>query len=278
MPSFPANKALQAARDRLGDSPFLSTRAPLLLLVYAVGLLFYLAVEPTATWIILVLTGLMALGTDGVLRTHPLAQQEREQDLLWTAPLLYLPALMTLGTGLFLEDVLSGYWIVPATLVATAVMGAVVYAEYLSVDVYGPAFAGARFLLNLGAFLTAFAFFAVIYTFDVGLMPAVFVVGLISLLLAIEVLRESEADPVRSLVYAGVIALIVAQARWALYFLPLESYLAAVFLLLVFYLASGVVQHHLNNDLRTPVITEFAAITVLGIAIVTLGRVFESGA
>jgi len=69
----------------------------------------------------------------------------------------------------------------------------------------------------------------------------------------------------------------VAQARWALYFLPLESYLAGVFLLLVFYLASGLVQHHLNNDLRPPVVTEFAGITVLGIIIVTLGRVFESG-
>ena len=80
----------------------------------------------------------------------------------------------------------------------------------------------------------------------------------------------------RALVFSAAIGIIVAQARWALYFLPLESYLAGVFLLLVFYLTSGLVQHHLNDDLRTPVITEFGMITVLGIIIVTIGRVFES--
>jgi hypothetical protein len=62
-----------------------------------------------------------------------------------------------------------------------------------------------------------------------------------------------------------------------LYFLPLESYLAGVFLLIIFYVSSGLVQHHLNDDLRAPVIAEFAAISALGVVIVTLGRLFESG-
>src|SRR5690606_2653169 len=123
------------------------------------------------------------------------------------------------------------------------------YAEYATVDTYGPGYAASRFILNLGTFLTGFAFFSVVYSFDVALLPAAVTVGLISLLLSVEVLRESEANPVRALVYAGAIGVVVAQARWALYFLPLESYLAGVFLLLVFYLASGLVQHHLNNDL-----------------------------
>ena len=201
-----------------------------------------------------------------------------EEDIAWTAPLLFLPTLMALGAGLFLEDALSGYWVLPGVLVAAVLMTMTLYAEYMSVDTYGPAYAGARFLLNLGTFLTAFAFYAVVYSFDVALVPAALVVGLVSLLLSVEVLRESEADPMRALVYAAAIGIIVAQARWALYFLPLESYLAGVFLLLVFYLTSGLVQHHLNDDLRTPVITEFAAITLLGIIIVTIGRIFESGA
>jgi hypothetical protein len=200
-----------------------------------------------------------------------------EEDIAWTAPSLFLPTLMSLGAGLFLEDALSGYWVVPGVAVAAVLMAMVQYAEYTAVDAYGRGFAGARFLLNLGTFLTAFAFFSVVYSFDVSLIPAAVTVGLISLLLSVEVLRESEADPVRSLVYAAAIGVIVAQARWALYFLPLESYLAGVFLLLVFYLASGLVQHHLNDDLSPPVVTEFAAITVLGIIIVTIGRVFESG-
>jgi hypothetical protein len=107
-------------------------------------------------------------------------------------------------------------------------------------------------------------------------VPAAITVGLVSLLLAVEVFRESETDPVRALVFAAAIGIVVAQARWALYFLPLESYLAGVFLLLVFYLTSGLIQHHLNDDLRPPVIAEFSLITVLGVMIVTIGRLFES--
>ncbi len=256
-------------------SPYSSARVPLLVVVYAIGLVLFLAIEPTRPWILLVVTALVALGTDGILRTHPRAVLE--EDLAWTAPLLFLPTLMSLGAGLFLEDALSGYWVLPGVAIAAVLMAMVLYAEYITVDAYGPGFAGARFLLNLGTFLTAFAFFSVVYSFDVSLVPAAVTVGLISLLLSVEVLRESEADPVRALVYAGAIGVIVAQARWALYFLPLESYLAGVFLLLVFYLASGLVQHHLNDDLRAPVVTEFAAITILGIIIVTIGRVFESG-
>ena len=272
-----AEEPIRAPRaTAVPTSPYSSTRVPLLVLVYAVGLVLFLAVEPTKPWILMIVTGLVALGTDGILRTHPRAVLE--EDIAWTAPLLFLPTLMCLGAGLFLEDALSGYWLLPGVAIAAVLMALVLYAEYITIEAYGPRFAGARFLLNLGTFLTAFAFFSVVYSFDVNLVPAALAVGLISLLLSVEVLRESEADPVRALVYAGAIGVIVAQARWALYFLPLESYLAGVFLLLVFYLASGLVQHHLNDDLRPPVVSEFAAITVLGIVIVTIGRVFESGA
>jgi hypothetical protein len=90
------------------------------------------------------------------------------------------------------------------------------------------------------------------------------------------VLREAEGDPVRELVFAAAIGVVVAEARWALYFLPLESYLAGVFLLLVFYVASGLIQHHIDDDLNGPVIMEFSVIAAIGIAIVALGRIFET--
>jgi hypothetical protein len=185
--------------------------------------------------------------------------------------------LLTLGGGLFLEDALTGYWVVPGVFVLALLMGAVLYAEHVAVDGESAMYPTARFTLNIGTYLTAFAFYAVVYAFDVSLAPAAVTVGLVSLLLAVEVLREAEADPIRALVFAGVIGLVVAEARWALYFLPLESYLAGVFLLIAFYVSSGLIQHHLNDDLRVPVISEFAVISALGVAIVTLGRIFESG-
>ena len=217
-----AEEPIRATRaTAAASSPYTSTRVPLLVAVYAIGLILFLAVEPTKPWILMVVTALVALGTDGILRTHPRAVLE--EDIAWTAPLLFLPTLMSLGAGLFLEDVITGYWVLAGVGIAAVLMATVLYAEYITIDAYGPGFAGARFLLNLGTFLTAFAFFSVVYSFDVALIPAALTVGLISLLLSVEVLRESEADPVRALVYAGAIGVIVAQARWALYFLPLES-------------------------------------------------------
>ena len=263
-------------RVALVASPFRSTRVPLLVMAFAAGLVLFLAVEPTKPWVLLVLTGLVGLGADGILREHPLAA--REEDIAWTAPLLFLPTLLVLGAGLFLEDALQGYLVLPGVLVAAVVLGSVLYSEHMSIDPEASAYAGARFVLNIGTYLTAFAFYAVVYAFDVSLVPAALTVGLVSMLLAVEVLREAEADPIRALVFAAVVGLVVAEARLALYFLPLESYLAGVFLLIVFYVASGLVQHHLNDDLRSPVLTEFAAMAALGVVIVTLGRIFESGA
>jgi hypothetical protein len=259
----------------LTPSIFRSARVPLLVSAYGVGLLLFLAIEPTPAWILLVLTGMVAVGADGILRDHPLARGER--DIAWTAPLLFLPTLMALASGLFLEDIVDGYLTVPGTLVAALLLGAVLYADYISVDGDDPAYPGARFVLNIGTYLTGFAFFAVVYSYDVALVPSALALGLVSLLLSVEVLREAEADPVRALVFAGIVGLIVSQARWALYFLPLESYLAGVFLLLVFYMVSGLVQHHLTDDLDGPVILEFATIALVGVLIVTLGRIFESG-
>ena len=252
-----------------------SSRIPLLLLVFAVGLLLFLAIEPTKPWILLVLTGLVAVGTDGVLREHPHAAYE--VDTAWTAPLLFLPTLLALGGGLFLEDVLEGYWVVPGSVVLTLLMAAVLYAEHVSIDAAADAYPAARFALNMGTYLTAFAFYAVVYTFDVSLLPAALAVGLVSFLLAVEIVREAEADPLHALAFAALVGLIIAEARMALYFLPLESYLAGVFLLICFYLTSGIVQHHLNDDLRRPVLGEFIGIAAAGVFIVTLGRLFESG-
>ncbi len=254
---------------------FSTSRVVLLVAAFSLGLLLFLSIEPTEPWILLVVTAVVAIGADGILRDHPIAAFE--DDIAWTAPFLFLPTMLALASGLFLEDAISGYWVLPGVLIVAALMGSVLFAGQASVDQDGPLYPASRFILNIGTYLTAFGFYAVVYAFDVSLVPAALTVGLVSLLLSVEVLREAEANPMRALVYAGVVGLIVAEGRWVLFFLPVESYLAGVFLLLVFYLTSGLVQHHLNDDLSRPVVIEFAGIALLGAVIVTLGRIFEAG-
>jgi hypothetical protein len=245
-------------------------RIPLLAIVFGIGLAMFITIDPVRPWILLVLTGIMGLGADGIIRSHPRAQFHTIAD---TAPYLFVPVLFTLSAGLFLEDVILGYWQVPAVLGASALMGATLYAEHVSVEHDHPQFPVARFVLNVITYLTAFGFYAVVYGFDVELLPAAFTVGLISMLLSVEVFREAEADPIRALVFAAVIGVILGEARWVLYFIPLEGFLAGVFLLLVFYLSTGVISHYLTDHLDRTVLAEFALVTAAGLAIVIGGRV-----
>jgi hypothetical protein len=267
-------RKLPSTGDRLAAPRFDGTprigRIPLLAATFAIGLALFITIDPVRPWILFVVAALVAVGADGILRSHPRGDFHTIAD---TAPHLFVPVLFALSAGLFLEDVVLSYWAAPAVIGAGCLMGSALYAEYVSVEPESEAFPLARFVLNVITYLAAFGFYAVVYGFDVDLLPAAFAVGLVSMLLAIEVFREAEADPMRALVFAGVIGMIIAEARWVLYFIPLEGFLAGVFLLLVFYLTTGVISHYLTDHLDHAVLAEFALVTATGLAIVIGGRV-----
>ena len=246
-----------------------TSRIPLLCAIFCAGLALFISIEPVRPWLLLALTAVVALGADGIIRSHPRGEFHTIAD---TAPYLFVPVLFTLSAGLFLEDVILSYWAVPAVLGAGVLMGAAVQAEHVSVEPDHPSFPMARFVLNLITYLTAFGFYAVVYGFDVELAPAAFAVGLVSMLLAIEVFREAEADPLRALVFAAVVGVIAGETRWVLYFIPLDGFLAGVFILLGFYLSTGVISHYLTERLDRGVLMEFLLVTAAGLGIVIGGR------
>jgi hypothetical protein len=262
LPDLPSGFQLRGA-SRAG-------RIPLLALVYAIGIALFIGIDPVRPWILLAVTVLVGFGADGIIRSHPGGEFHTIAD---TAPYLFVPVLFALSSGLFLEDVILSYWAVPAVIGAGLLMAVALYAEHVSVELDHPSYPLARFALNVITYLTAFGFYAVVYGFDVDLLPAAFAAGLISMLLSIEIFREAEADPMRALVFASVIGVIVAEARWVLYFIPLEGFLAGVFILLVFYLATGVISHYLTEHLDRNVLMEFGLVTAAGLAIVIGGRV-----
>ena len=253
-----------------------SISIPLLAVVYGVGLALFLAIEPTKPWILLAVVALVALGTDGILRSHPGGQLRGVAD---TSPFLFVPVLLALASGLFLEeiDTVHGYRIIPAAAGASVTLAVALYGEYVSVIHHGPSYALGRLLLNILTYLAAFVFYAVIYAYDVSLLPSAFAVGLFSMLLAVEIFREAEADAYRALIFAAVIGIVVAEVRWALYFISLEDFLAAILLLLIFYQATGLIQHHLTGTFSRTIAAEFTLVTAVGTTIVILGRVFSFG-
>jgi len=253
-----------------------SATIPLLAIVYAIGLALFLAIEPTKPWILLVVVALVGLGTDGILRSHPRAQIRGLAD---TAPYLFVPVLLSLAAGLFLEEVdgVHGYRTIPAVIGASVLLTGALYGEYVSILTHGPSYSVGRLTLNVLTYVAAFVFYAVVYAYDVALLPSAFAVGLFSLLLAVELFREAEADAYRALVFAAVIGLVVAEVRWALYFIPLKDFLASILLLVIFYQATGLIQHHLTGHLNRTIAAEFTIVTAVGLGIVIAGRVLSLG-
>ena len=238
-----------------------------LAIVLALGLTTFLAVGEA--WILLLLSGLAALGTDGIVRTHPKARFQRLDD---TALYLFVPVLFTLGFGLFLEEVAEGYWTVAVGLLSVIPYWFILRAEYDSVDRRAESYHSTRLVLNLATYVIAFLFFATIYDFDLSLLTSAFAAGIVSFLLAIEVLREEEMDTSRTMFYALAIGLLLAETAWATHFLPIDGSAAAVFLLLALYLMTGMMHNYLGDRLNLRTASEFTAVALAGLLVVTVSH------
>ena len=239
--------------------------------MFAAGFTAFLAIEPTQNWLLLLLASLVALGTDAIVRTHPRAPFTRLDD---TALYLFVPVLFTLSLGLFLEEVAEGYWSLLAGVGAAIPFAIVLQAEYSSVDRRAPAYGGARLVLNIATYVMAFLFYATIYDFDLGLPAVMFAAGVVSLLLAVEILREEALETPRTLLYAVATGVLLAEAALAIHFLPLEGALAAVFLLLAFYLMTGLMHNYLGDRLSMRTASEFSGIALLGLLIIIISHAY----
>ena len=244
-------------------------RIYVLAIVFALGLTAYLAIEPTQRWLLLLLAGLSALGTDAVVRGHPKAHFHNLDD---TVLFLLVPALFTLGLGLFLEEVATGHWTIAAGLLSVFPYWAILKAEYDSVDRAAANFQSTRLILNVATYVIAFLFFAAIYDFELSVIAASFAAGMVAVLLGIEVLREEALDNFKTATHALAIGILLAQAAWVTHFLPLEGAAAAVFLLLAFYLSTGIMHNYLAGRLNARTGSEFAAVAAAGLAIVIVSQ------
>ncbi len=237
--------------------------------ILALGMTAFLAIEPTQSWLLLLLSGLAALGTDGVVRTHPKARFQRLDD---TALFLFVPVLFTLSLGLFLEEVAGGHWTIAVGLLSVIPYWLILRCEYESVDRRAPHYQTTRLVLNGATYVISFLFFATFYDFDLSLVTSVFAAGVVSILLAIEVLREEAMDTGRTIIYAAAIGLLLAEAAWVTHFLPLEGSAAAVFLLLAFYLMTGLMHNYLANRLNVRTASEFASVALAGLMVVIVSQ------
>lgn len=234
-----------------------------------VVILGFLLAEPSPRWLLLLGAAAAVLGLEGTLRQ---TWREPFESGAETAPYLFVPALYMLGVPVLLEHNVRGELAILAGLAAGGGFGLLAWAELASVRTHAFEYPRARLIATGGAYLAGFAFFSLTYVFEVGLPAALAAVALAAAMLAVEVLREGEVDPLETLGFALLTGVVLAETRWLLYYLPLDRYLAGLTLLVAFYLVTGLLHSHITRAFSTPLAAQYAGIAAAGLALVVAAR------
>ncbi len=246
-------------------------RSFLLALIAGAVLVCYVTIRPEQQWILWLTSAVAALATDGLVRTHPRWQGP---EAIWSLPFLFLPAAATLGAGLFIDHAIDGYARPLCALGGAVAVGVIAFGEYHTVDVGTRVFGAMRLLLAVGTYLTAFALYSVIFSRDVPIAASAAMIGVISLGLALELLRETYLIGPSSLFVSAAVGVSLAELRLVLYFFPLDGLLAGALLIIAFYFATGIVHHLLDQDLESATLAEYLMVGGGGAAAVVLTRLF----
>ncbi|MCA9845021.1 MAG: hypothetical protein KC491_10230 [Dehalococcoidia bacterium] len=251
-----------------------AARITLLVLVAATGIVGYLGIRPSQSWILALTAVLVALAVDGIVRTHPRWRQSGFANGLVH---LMLPGLAVLAAGLFIHETLDGYERTGAGILAALGVGAIALGLYTTVDYSSTYYGAMRIGLAVATYLAAFALFSVSYAADVNLPVSAIAVGVVAALLATELIRESRMLDNSSLIAGFAIGISLAELRVALYFFPLDGLLGGALLVIGFYLGTGLVHHLGDRDLQFLTLLEYLAVAGVAVAAVVFTRVTVGG-
>ncbi len=221
-----------------------------------------LTLHVSGNWLVtLLLLGLACTGTDSVIRHHP---RSRAGELPYTFVFWILPGLITLLAALLLPRAPSTqYWLLGLAVTA-ALLSLIVAVEYRTVDPADPAYRLARLGLNLTAYLAALGLFIVIYASKLRSLITATATLTTSALLALDLLRNVQQSMRRRAFYASIVGLLLGESVWALNYWQVSALTVGGLLLLLLYIATGLVQQHFQGNLNRRTLIEFAAVGVIG--------------
>jgi hypothetical protein len=199
---------------------------------------------------------------------------------LWILPVpleTLLPGLLTVGFVLFLLLFESGFAQVVVLALAAASFASVYWGQAHGSNTQDPLFGLAQTSLNVAAYVGAFLMFSTIYGLKVRSLYSATATGIVAFLLVFELLSRDAAwhkamnlpvEGRRSTIalLALVAGVIVGELTWGLnYWAALTTLIGGAFLLVVFYVVSGVMSHYVDHTLDRRVLVEFAVVAGLGL-------------
>ena len=214
----------------------------------------------------LLLGGLAATGARAVVYAHPSLVRPTSAYALafWV-----LPGLLVILAALWLPLLAStlGWWL-SGIGITGLLLWFVALAEYHSVEPRDPRFELARLWLNLVTYGVGFGFFVIIYQTRARSILSATEILLVSGLLAGSLLRAGPAQSGRTWLFAGIVALVMGQSMWALNLWRVPPLTAGLWLLLIFYLFTGLAQQRLLGRLTRRALVEFAVIATIGLFVI----------
>jgi hypothetical protein len=229
----------------------------------------------TTTLLGALLAGLVATGTEAVVRAHPRSQllpaggpglspiALTRRWVFWALPIaLIIVALLVLPV-----TPSRLYWLLGLILTGIA-LSLSMAGIYYTIDPFATGYRRARLGMNALTYGLALVLFLVVYRTRVRSIVSATEIMLLSGLLALELLRGSERPLPLVLLYAGITGLVLGQATWALNYWRLASLTGGLVLLVLFYDVVGLSQHALQGRINRRVLLEFGLITVAALALI----------
>jgi hypothetical protein len=228
-----------------------------------------LTIRCSQSWPLAALLASMAcIGTDSIIRLHPLSRGEK---LPYTFVFWILPGLATLLATLLLPQAPNRIYTLGSLAMMGILLPLIITAEYRTVDPNASGYEAARLGLNFIAYLVALVLFGLIHGSKANEFFLVLAALAGSSLLALDVLRGAQQGLRRTSLYALIVGLVMGEIVWALSCSNMNSLTARgtlpILLLLIFYLITGLSRQGLLESLNRRILIEFAVVALIGLAL-----------
>ncbi len=248
----------------LGMVIALVTSAPVrLVTVYVFGSPLSVALSPQ--WIVgLILVGLTMAGTDYVLREHPRYRSTwtRHTFLFWI-----LPVAVTI-TGILIAPRLAAWhpllWIAGLLLTGFG-LASVIVAEYRALSGDVQLTIPAQVYLNLVAYLVALLAFTAVYGSRTRSLLSGPAISLLAAVLSLGLLRTEVEHVSKTWAYSLTIGLVLGEITWVLNYWRISGLAGGAFLVVFFYLTTGLAQLDLWGRLNKRTVAEYAGVALLAL-------------
>ena len=210
----------------------------------------------------LVAVTIVCAGLEAAIRTHPHKALLRHTYRYWA-----LPGAIVLTSAVVLPVApTNAIWFAVLTVTGLA-LAAVTLAEYHTIDLDDTHYRSARLTLNILAYVTAAVVFILIYTTRSRSLISATAIGLLSGLLALELLRGSHSAFRQVILYSAIIALVMAQSTWVFNYWPFASARMGLVLLVQFYLLVGLAHQELMGKLTRRRGVEYLVLAAVAVAL-----------